>query len=154
MEYQEEILPKEKTLPSGWKKNLKQQLITNPAELKELYLQTFKYRLRHRPPQPGFESLLDDQNELFKIRLELSKKEKTEPWEMVDLEEAIKALKNGKCRDPEGLLRELFKEDSLGDNLKKSLLILFNKIKETRIFPAFMQNINICAIYKGKGETQ
>ena len=144
--------PKKKpSLPVG-KKNLKQQLITNPAELKELYLQTFKYRLRHRPPQPGFEPLLDDQNELFKLRLELSKQEKTEPCEMVDLEEAIKALKNGKCRDPEGLIREIFKDDSLGDDLKKSLLILFNKIKETRIFPAFMQNINICAIYKGKGD--
>ena len=66
--------PKKKpSLPAG-KKNLKQQLITNPAELKELYLQTFKYRLRHRPPQPGFETLLEDQNELFKLRLELSKK--------------------------------------------------------------------------------
>ena len=40
----------------------------------------------------------------------------------------------------------------MGDNLKQSLLIMFNKIKETRIFPAFMQNINICAIYKGKGD--
>ena len=67
--------PKKKpSLPAG-KKNLKQQLITNPAELKELYLQTFKYRLRHRPPQPGFETLLEDQNELFKLRLELSKKD-------------------------------------------------------------------------------
>ena len=36
--------------------------------------------------------------------------------------------------------------------MKKSLLILFNKIKETRKFPAFMQKINICAIYKGKGD--
>ena len=62
---------KKPSLPAG-KKNLKQQLITNPTELKELYLQTFKYRLRHRPPQPGFESLLEDQNELFKLRSELS----------------------------------------------------------------------------------
>ena len=36
------------TLPAG-KKNLKKQLITNPEELKSLYLETFKYRLRHRP---------------------------------------------------------------------------------------------------------
>ena len=84
---------------------MKQQLITNPAELKELYLQTFKYRLRHRPPQPGVESLLEDQNELFKLRLELSKKKKIPAWEMKDLEEAIKALKTGKCSDPEGMIR-------------------------------------------------
>ena len=136
------------SLPAG-KKNLKQQLITNPAELKELYLQTFKFRLRHRPPQPGFKNI---QNELFKLRLELSKQEKTPAWKMSDLEEAISSLKNGKCRDPEGIVREIFKEEALGEDLKKSLLILFNKIKETRKFPAFMQKINICAIYKGKGD--
>ena len=144
--------PKIKPSLSAGKLNLRKQLITNPAELKELYLQTFKYRLRHRPPQPGFESLLETQNELFKLRLELSKKEKSPAWIMSDLDDALKSLKNGKCRDPEGLIREVFKEESMGEDLKKSMLILFNKIKETRIFPDFMQNINICAIYKGKGD--
>ena len=65
---------------------------------------------------------------------------------MKDLEEAIKELKTGKCRDHEG-----FKEEALGDDLKKSLLILYNKIKEKQEFPAFMQLANICAIYKGRG---
>ena len=39
-----------KTLPVA-KKNLEGQQITNPEELKELYLNTFKYGLRHRPVQ-------------------------------------------------------------------------------------------------------
>ena len=69
------------SLPVG-KKNMKNQLITNPEELKELYLQTFKYRLRHRPAQPGFEDLLEMQEELFKHRLDQSKKVKTAPWKM------------------------------------------------------------------------
>ena len=71
---------------------------------------------------------------------------------MKDFEAAIKSLKTGKCRDPEGLIREIFKEECLGQNLKESLLILFNKIKETRIIPDFMQTTNISAIYKGKGD--
>ena len=139
------------SLPAG-KKNIKKQLITNPEELKELYLQTFKFRLRQRPAQPGFESLLDDQKELFKLRLELAKEEKTPPWTMADLEDALKELKNGKCRDPEGLIREVFKTDVIGDDLKNSLLILLNRIKVTREFPAFMQLADICAIYKGRGD--
>jgi hypothetical protein len=139
------------SLPVG-KKNIKQQLITNPKELKELYLETFKYRLRHRPSQPGFEKYLDDQNELFMLRLELAKQHKSVPWVMKDLEEAIKSLKTGKCRDPERLVRELFKEEALGEDLKQSLLILFNKIKENQQFLAFMQITNICAICKGKEE--
>ena len=42
------------SLPVG-KKNWKNQMITNPEELKELYLETFKFRLRKRPVKPGFE---------------------------------------------------------------------------------------------------
>ena len=76
----------------------------------------------------------------------------TPDWEMSDLEEALNSLKSGKCRDPDGIITEVFKEESLGNDLKLSLLILFNKIKRSRIFPAFMQNINICSIYKGKGD--
>ena len=94
---------------------------------------------------------MDDQEELFKLRLELSKDNVTPDWKMSDLEEALSALKSGKCRDPEGIIWEVFKEEFLGNELKLSLLILFNKIKRTRIFPAFMQNINIRAIYKGNG---
>ena len=138
-------------LPAG-KKNMKKQLITNPAELKELYLQTFKFRLRQRPAQPGFESLLDDQKELFKLRMELAKEEKTPPLTMANLEDALKDLKNAKCRDPEGLIREVFKIDVIGDDLKNSLLILLNRIKVNREFPAFTQLADICAIYKGRGD--
>ena len=57
-----EDFPKIKPSLRVGKKNIKQQLITNPEELKELYLETFRYRLRHRPSQPGFEKYLDDQN--------------------------------------------------------------------------------------------
>ena len=88
------------SLPVG-KKNLKKQLITNPEELKELYLDTFKFRLRQRPAQPGFESQLKLQKELFDLRLNLAKKRKTPLWKMIDLENALKKLKDGKCRDSE-----------------------------------------------------
>ena len=108
------------TVPVG-KKNLKNEIVTNPQELKELYLNTFKYRLGHRPVKQGFEELLENQEELFNLRLELTKLDKSKPWKLCDLEAALKALKKGKCRDPDGLIRELFKEEVLGDDLKKSM---------------------------------
>ena len=138
-------------LPVG-KKNLKKQMITNPEELKQLYLDTFKYRLRQRPVKPGFENILDLQEELFKLRLESAKKKKTAPWNMKDLDLALRSLKRGKCRDPDGLLREIFKEGVIGEDLKSSLLVMLNKIKMTGYFPSFMKVTNISAIYKGKGE--
>ena len=58
---------------------------------------------------------------------------------MQDLEDALKELKSGKCRDPDGLIREIFKEEVIGRDLKKSMLIMYNKIKKTRIFPEFMR---------------
>ena len=64
------------SLPVG-KKNQKGQLITNPEEWKNIYLDTFKYRLRHRRVKPGFEDLLEQQEELFKVRLEKAKEKKT-----------------------------------------------------------------------------
>ena len=69
-----------------------------------------------------------------------------------DLDCAIKSLKSGKCRDPEEIIREIFMNECMGKDLKKSLLIMCNKIKQTRKFPAFMQNTNICAIYKCRGD--
>jgi hypothetical protein len=64
------------TLPVG-KKNLRNQIITNPDDLKDLYLETFKFRLRQRPAKPGFENLLDKQKELFDLRLAAAKLKKT-----------------------------------------------------------------------------
>ena len=39
----------------------------------------------------------------------------------------------------------------MGDNLKESMLILYNKIKQTGEIPIFMRFANISAIYKGRG---
>ena len=77
---------------------------------------------------------------------------KSANWTMKDLEKALKRLKTGKCMDPEGLIRDIFKEGVIGDNLKESLLIMFNKIKKTGFIPSFMRIANISAIYKGRGE--
>ena len=139
------------TLPVG-KKNVQGQIITNPEELKDLYLDTFKFRLRHRPARPGFEDYMEVQEELFNMRLKLAEGKKTPAWEMNDLEEALASLKSGKSRDPEGLIREVFKDEVIGEDLKNSLLILYNKIKDNGKIPSFMTYINISAIYKGKGE--
>ena len=40
--------------------------------------------------------------------------------QMKDLNDARKELNSGKCRDPEGLRREIFREEVIGDDLKRS----------------------------------
>ena len=96
--------------------------------------------------------ILQAQDELYLKRLAESKKKTTLPWTLKSSEKVLDSLKTGKCRDPDGLVREIFKKEILGDDLKQSLLLLFNKIKETGQIPKFMNVVNIHAIYKGKGE--
>ena len=60
---------------------------------------------------------------LFNARLKLASTRKSEPWEMKNLEAAIKGLKKGKARDPNGWANELFKDEVAGKDLKRSLLM-------------------------------
>ena len=90
--------------------------------------------------------------ELFDSRLKLSECSKSEPWEMKDLEHVLNALKNDKARDPNGWVNEIFKEGVAGQNLKASMLELFNKIKAENNIPEFMRKADVTTIYKGKGE--
>ena len=75
----------------------------------------------------------------------------TSPWKMQDLEKVLKSLKRNKCRDPHGLVNELFFTNVAGAHLKTALLMMFNEIKKTKNIPKFMKLANISAIYKGKG---
>ena len=60
------------------------------------------------------------------MKLKLAEANSSEPWTMSDLERALGDLKNNKSRDPEGLINEIFKKGVIGDDLKLSLLSMFN----------------------------
>ena len=94
----------------------------------------------------------DLKEELCQERIKLSKLTKTKPLNLEDLDNVLKTLKKNKCRDPHGIINELFKPWVIGKNLKTSLLTLLNKVKTEISFPEFMQMVNIVSIYKGKGE--
>ena len=79
-------------IPVG-KKDRKGNLVTNHLGLKNLYLKTYKQRLRNRPIQKGFEEIENLKNMLFDLRKQLCEKTKSDPWEKSHLEKAIKTLK-------------------------------------------------------------
>ena len=58
----------------------------------------------------------------------------------------IYSLKKKKCCDPQGYINELFQHDSLGYNLKQSLLTMLNKIKDFLEIPDMMVNVNVVII--------
>ena len=77
-----------------------------------------------------------------------SSKRRTPDWNMLQLEGALKDLKNNKSRDFEGYVNEIFKADVIGHDLKMSLLVMFNKLKRKKLIAKFMNNSNISTVHK------
>ena len=89
---------------------------------------------------------------LFNLRKQLCENRKSEPWNMKQLEAAIKELKKDKSRDPNGWINEIFMEGIAGNDLKVSMLFLFNRIKLENDFPGFIRKADVATLYKGKGK--
>ena len=137
-------------VPVG-KKNSSGKIVTNHEELKHLYLETYKNRMRNRPIKENLSYIKEMKNNLFNKRLKIARENKSKEWEMKDLEAALNSLKSDKARDPHGWVNELFKNGVAGHNLKISLLHIFNTMKKTNKIPEFIRFADISTIYKGKG---
>ena len=68
------------------------------------------------------------------------------------LNKVLKSLKKNKSSDPGGLINELFRPEVIGDDLKESLFLLLQKVKDNLEIPEIMENANITSIYKSKGD--
>ena len=100
----------------------------------------------------GHEELKILKEELCMKRIEVSKQNKSKPWTIDDLIEILSSLKNGKSRDPHGLVNEIFKPGVSGIDFQRSFLEMGNKIRDQIYIPEFMEYSDIVSIYKGKGE--
>ena len=79
------VFPKNnETLPFA-KKDFDGNLISSQKDLKSLYHNTFKTRLRHRPMKPGLEDLKCLKEELCMKRIKASNLRQSEPWKLEDL---------------------------------------------------------------------
>ena len=146
------VFPKNMKALPVCKKDQKGNIITEPSQLRSLYLETYKHRLRHRPIKDNLITLKQMKEKLWSLRLHLVRLRRSQPWGEKDLEGVLSKLKSGKARDPHGWVNELFKEGVMGQDLKASLLMLVNKVKNNVLFPEFMEWANITSLYKGKGD--
>ena len=136
---------------SQGKKDKEGDLITNPEKLKEIYLDAYTERLKHRVMVPELLKLKTLREELFQQRLQLAKKNRSPDWTMEDLDKVLVRLKDEKASDPTGLVNELFSSKNIGSDLRLSILLLMNKIKRTFTEPEFMKMANVTSFWKGKG---
>ena len=139
MEDEKETLAKKKLNSPSAKYNHKGKLITDPKQLKTTLAKEYKDRLRQRPVRPDLIEMKQLRNKLIKLKLQDSRQRKSKSWTMEDLEIVLKSLKKGKSRGPGGLSNELFKNPVIGMDLKKSLLMMVNKIKENIFIPPMMK---------------
>ena len=126
-------------------------IITAPEGIKNLYIDTYKERLRNRIMKPELMDLFFLKSELWAYRNIELKEKVSKSWTQEDLNVVLKSLKNNKSFDPNGMINEIFKEGCIGKDLKKALLMLLNGVKSNMCIPLFMTLSNITTIFKNKG---
>ena len=125
--------------------------ITAKIALKNLYMKTYISRLEHRKMNSQFLTIEKLKEELWELRLIQLKSRNSLPWTLSDLKSVTKELKSNKCRDPDALISEIFKEGVAGKDLNAAVLQLMNMILETFHIPEELLKSNITSIWKGKG---
>ena len=144
------ILPKIKPPLPVAKRNLAGQIITNSEELKKVYLNHFHHRLRNRPILAKYEQYKKKIENDFSETLKLTKDINFPDWTMKDLECVLNSLKTSQSQDNMGLINELFMLNNVGKELKSSLLLFMNGIKNSHEIPDCFRNVYITSIPKKK----
>ena len=134
--------------PPMAKKDEYGNLVTAPASLKKLYLETYQERLTQRKMKKELQDVFYLKTELWMSRLSRIQNVKTPEWSLKNLDNVLKSLKNNKTRDPNGMIHEIFKSGCIGTDLKLALLHLFNGIKANQYVPMFITLSNITTIFK------
>ena len=136
------------TLPSS-KIDYHGNLVSEPGALNKLIGEEYgKVRLRKRPTHPLNIEGKKIRKILLTLKMEVAKNKITAPFAMKDLETVLKTLKANKSRDPEGIDRTIFGMNTVGNDLKLSLLMLFNNMKTSGIVPEFMRKATVTTIPK------
>ena len=107
--------------------------ISDPINIKSEYRKEIQHRLRKRDIKHELKSYENFQNSICQLRLSVSQKNMSPDFTLSELKFVVKRFKNGKCMDPIGHIREIFKYS--GDGFLISLLCIMNKIKSSRILP-------------------
>ena len=78
--------------------------------------------------------------------MDVAKSKVPTPFAIKDLQTFLKTLKPNKSGDPEDIDRTIFKMNIVGNDLKLSLLMLFNNLKTSGIVTEFMRKATVTTI--------
>ena len=135
------------SLPTA-KRNHMGKIVTGPRDVRNVLAKEYKNRLRSRPMRPDLIKMKERKKIIFKMKMKLAESVSTPDWQMKDLDRALSNLKNNKSRDFEGYINEIFKIGVIGEDLKKSLLLMFNKMKRKKLIHSFMNYADVTTVPK------
>ena len=130
------------------KRNHMGKVVTGPRDIRNVLAKEYKDRLRSRPARPDLVRMNKRKSIIFKMKMKLAEMTPSPDWSMKDLDRALSHLKKNKSRDFEGYINEIFKLNVIGVDLKKSLLLMFNKLKKEKMIPDFMNFANVTTVPK------
>ena len=145
-----ELFPKSRDPPTAMRDPVSGNLITNDAKIQKVAVDVYTKRLENRPMKAELKHIRDAKEKLCKNIIKIAQTNKTPPWKMKDLERVLKNLKKQKSRDPLGLANDIFRPDVAGDDLKRAILKLMNRIKDEQKYPECLELCNISSIWKKK----
>ena len=82
------------------------------------------------------------------MKMNLAQSRNSPDLTMDDLDLALSNLNNSKSKDPEGYASEMFKHDTIGQDMKKSVMVVMNKLKRQRLIPKLMNISNVTTVHK------
>ena len=89
-------------------KDHKGKIITKSSLVRKIVIQKYQHRLRKRPVNPQIKDLMNIKEENARRIIQIARQMKTPNWSKGELLKVLKSLKSGKCRDPGGLINEIF----------------------------------------------
>ena len=145
------LAPKENSLDAAVAmKNKNGTLITDRTQLEKMYVEFYQDRMAPNQITPGLENLEHHKEELFNLRMILAEGKKSPDWTADELDKVLKSLKGNKARDIFGHTYELFKYG--GYYLKESLLLMYNSVKNSDIYPDIFSSATLTSIAKSNSK--
>ena len=145
-----QLCPRTRDPPTGML-DTSGNLVTDEDKIAEMALNHYEKVLENKPMKETLSHIKDAKEILSEKLMEIARRNKTPPWNMKELDAALKHLKEDKSRDPEGIANEVFLLENSGDDMKLAILKLMNRIKKEQIYPKCLRKCNISSIWKKKG---
>ena len=80
-----QLFPRSRDPPTAMMDD-KGNLVTNTETIKDMAVKAYEHRLRNRPMKEGMENIKDEKEKLAHKVMEAARNNKTDPWDMCDLE--------------------------------------------------------------------